>query len=148
MSSTHGQGRKTVLAGLLTLVLLCGSMAVGSSAHAGEPTAVFYGYVVPEPGGFLPLRVRAVSVRGTVCGSGEVSKLGAAFAGFYAFPVVSAETKGGCPSAGELVHLVLVYGLIDDDVFVGPPLTFRPGETTAAHLVLTAAGDRTPAALP
>lgn len=145
MNCTHGQGRKTVFAGLLTLVLLCASLAAGSSAHADGPAAVFYGYVVPEPGGTLPIRVRAFSEHGYVCGSGQVIKLGAANAGFYVFPVVSAEVKGGCPSSGELIRLAVSYGLLDDDVFVGPPVMFRPSEATSVQLVRTSADTLSPA---
>ena len=139
MSSPFWNGRKTALAGLLALALLLGSMVVGPSAHAGGPTAVFHGYVVPEAGGVLPTRVRAFSERGTVCGSAEVSKLGAATAGFYAVAVVSNDVKDGCPLAGQHVRLAVVYGLIDDDVFVGPAVPFLPGESTSVHLVRTSA---------
>ena len=137
MSSTHRFRRTTALAGLLALVLWLGASAAGPSAHADGPAAVFYGYVVPEAGGALPLRVRALSDSGVVCGSGDVTRLGAATAGFYAFPVVSHDTKDGCPSPGQSLRLTLVYGLVDDDVFVGPPLVFHPGAATAAHLVRT-----------
>lgn len=147
VGSFFWNGRQIALAGLLALALLLGSTAVGPSAHAGGPTAVFYGYVVPEAGGVLPTRVRAFSEHGTVCGSAEVSKLGAAFAGFYAVSVVSGDTKDGCPLAGEHVRLALVYGLIDDDVFVGPAVPFAPGESTSVHLVRTGADTAASAAL-
>ncbi len=139
MSSTHRFRLTTALAGLLALALLLGTSVAGPSASADEPAAVFYGYVVPEAGGSLPLRVRAVSEEGVVCGSGAVSRLGAATAGFYAFAVVSSDRKPGCPTAGQRIWLAAVYGLVDDDVFIGPPVVFEPGSVTSAHLVRTSA---------
>ena len=130
--------RKTALASLLAFTLLLCSYTVGSSAYAGEPAAVFHGYVVPEAGSGLAKRVRAVSEQGVVCGSSNVTTTASQTAGFYALSVVSADSKDGCPSAGESIRFVLVYGLIDEDASVGDPVPFEPGAVTALHLVHTA----------
>lgn len=143
-SSTQRNGHTTALAALLALVLLLGSLlsaatlAIGPSAHAEGPAAVFYGYVIPEPGRVLPRRIRALSEGDVVCGSADVARVGYANAGFYAIAVVSDAAKEGCPLPGEFVRLVLVYGLIDDDVFVGPPVPFVPGAVAAVNLIRTA----------
>ena len=129
-------GRQTALAGLLALTLLLGSlMATGSSAYAGGPAAVFYGYVVPDQSGVMPKRVRAISERGVVCGSADVAATASATAGFYALSVISGGTKDGCPTSGEPVYFALVYGLIDEGTFVGGPARFGFGEVTALHLL-------------
>ena len=126
-------GRKTALAGLLAFVLLLGSLAVGSSAHADGPTAVFYGYVATDPGVALPKRVRAISEHGAVCGSADITPIGTV--GFYALAVMPNASKEGCPVSGETVRLALVYGLIDEAIVVGTPAPFRPGEVTLLHLI-------------
>ncbi len=138
MSSLRWNGRQAGLAGLLALALLLGSLAAGPSAHADGPAAVFQGFVVAETGGVLPSRIRAFSEHGIVCGSGDVVKLGASSAGIYSVTVVSGTTKAGCPMPGEGVRIAMVYGLVDDDVFVGPVQVFTPGTTTNAHLVRSA----------
>jgi len=139
--------RKTGLAGLFALALLCGTyITVVSSAHADGAAAVFYGYVVPEPGGVLPKRIRALSDSGVVCGSAEVWPTASSTAGFYAMSVISADAKPGCPAVDEPVHFALLYGMIDETIVVGGPAPYLPGTTTALNLIRTAA-DR-PLALP
>ena len=131
-------GRQTALASLLALALLLGSlMTAGSTVHADERAAIFYGYMVPEPGGALPKRVRALSARGVVCGSADV--VPTLTVGFYAIAVVSDGIKDGCPTLGEPISFALVYGLIDEGFAVGAPASFRSGEVTQLHLIRTAA---------
>ena len=138
-------GRQTALASLLALALLLGSlMTAGSPVHADEPAAVFYGYVIPEPGGALPKRVRALSARGTVCGSADVAPTLAVV--FYAIAVVSGGVKDGCPTSGDPISFTLVYGLVDEGFVVGAPASFRSGEVTPLHLIRPAA-DTSSAAL-
>ena len=147
MNGLRLYGRTTVLASLLALGLLLGSAlmgitALGSSASAGEPGAVFYGYVVPESGHPLPKRVRAVTETGTVCGSAELTPVASGGAGFYAMTVFSGDMHEGCPATGEPVRFLLVYGLIDEGILVGEPSVFRGGDVTEHHLVRTAADTR------
>ena len=135
-------GRTTVVASLLALGLLLGSAllgitALGSSASAGEPGAVYHGYVVPARGSALPKRVRAVAENGVVCGSAEVVPVGAGEVGFYALSVFSADMRDGCPASGGQFRFVLVYGLIDEGILVGTPATFRSGEVDELHLLST-----------
>lgn len=132
--------RKTAAASLFALALLLGSAllgttALGSSASAGEPGAVFYGYVVVERGSMLPKRVRAIADTGVVCGSAEVTPVGTGDIGFYAMTVFSDDMRDGCAASGERVHFLLVYGLIDEGIVTGDPATFRTGEVTQRHLV-------------
>ena len=132
--------RKMVIASAFVVVLLAGTLVIslttaGSSAHADEPAAVYYGYVVPEPGNPIPTRVRALSERGFVCGSAEVVQVGASQVGFYALSVIPEAQKAGCPRPGESVRFVLVYGLIDENILVGIPAVFRPGEAQSLHLL-------------
>ena len=142
MNSTRWNGRQTVSAGLLSLVLLLGSLASAPpSAHAdGGAHAVFYGYVVLDQGAVLPKRVRALAEHSAVCGSADVVATGTV--GFYVIAVVSSESKEGCPALGEPVRFALVYGLIDEGSVVGPPATFRAGEVTQQHLILRTADAR------
>lgn len=139
MSVTHAAhltGRKTLLAALVGLVLIVGSLtSIAPAAHAGEPMAVFYGYVLPEStAGALPKRVRAISAQGAVCGSADVTVTGNTKIGFYAMPVVPASVKDGCPVSGETVRFALVYGLIDESESFGLPGVFRSGEPIEHHL--------------
>ena len=131
--------RKTGLAGLLALVLLLGLFTAASPVHADDAAAVFYGYVVAEPGGALPRRVRAISDTGVVCGSAEVTSTVSATAGFYALSVISGSTKAGCPIGGGQVYFVLLYGMIDELIIVGSPVTYLPGAVADLNLVRTAA---------
>ncbi|MDA0301680.1 MAG: hypothetical protein O2822_04060 [Chloroflexi bacterium] len=140
MSSMRFTGRKTVMASLLALGLLVssallGTSTLGSSASAGEPGAVFHGFVVPEQGTPLAQRIRAVSESGVVCGSAEVAPLGAGEVGFYAMSVYSSDMRDGCPDAGESVRFVLVYGRIDEGVLVGQPTPFQSGTVSEFHLI-------------
>ena len=142
-------GRTTVMASLLALGLLLGSAllgitALGSSASAGEPGAVYHGFVVPERGSALPergsalpKRVRAIAESGLVCGSAEVVPAGAGEVGFYALSVFSADMREGCPTSGAQFRFVLVYGLIDEGILVGTPATFRSGAVDELHLLIT-----------
>jgi len=140
MSSMRFTGRKTVMASLLALGLLVssallGTTALGSSASAGEPGAVFHGFVVPEQGSALPQRVRAVTESGTVCGSSEVAPLGAGEVGYYAMTVFSADMREGCLETGDSVRFLLVYGRIDEGVVAGDPTAFQSGAVSELHLI-------------
>lgn len=131
--------RKTVVASLVALALLAGSAllgttALGSPASAGEPGAVFYGYVVSEQGTPLPKRVRAIADSGVVCGSAELQQVGVSASGFYAMNVFSADMRDGCPAEGGRITFRLVYGFIDEGVRAGDPATFRSGGVTELHL--------------
>lgn len=135
-------GRMTASAGLLALALLVTSWSVGPSAHADGPTAAFWGYVVPGSGASLPQRVRAVSERGAVCGSADVTPTAIPGIGFYALVVVSDGVKSDCPVAGERVAFTMVYGAIDEGFAATAYAPFRPGETTTLHLTRDEAGLR------
>ncbi|MEI7926793.1 MAG: hypothetical protein WCI61_11490 [Chloroflexota bacterium] len=142
MNEMRLHGRTTVMASLLALALLLGSAllgitALGSSASAGEPGAVYHGFVVPERGSALPKRVRAITESGVVCGSAEVVPTGAGEVGFYALSVFSADMRDGCPTSGAQFRFVLVYGLIDEGILVGTPATFRSGAVDELHLLST-----------
>lgn len=153
MSIMRMTGRRGFIAGLFALALAAGSFTpFGAAAHAGEPAAVFYGYVVPDPStGVLPKRVRAISERGAVCGSADVVLTANTRVGFYALPVVSGSVKEGCPTAGEAVRFALVYGMIDESGAFGVPGVFEPGETIEQHLhrvAATASSVSSPTLLP
>ena len=129
-------GRRMFIAGLIALALVAVSFtAIGGTAQAAEPTAVFYGYIVPDTStGALPKRIRAISEQGVVCGSADVVVTGNTHVGFYALPVVPASVKDGCPTAGETVRFALVYGMIDESGAFGLTGVFRPGEPIEHHL--------------
>jgi hypothetical protein len=132
--------RKTAAASLFALVLLLGSAllgttALGSPASAGEPGAVFYGYVVVERGSSLPKRVRAIADSGVVCGSAEVTPVGSGDIGFYAMTVFSADMREGCAASGDRIHFLVVHGMIDEGIVVGAPARFQTGDVTERHLV-------------
>lgn len=140
MNSMRFNGRQTVMASLLALGLLVssallGTTALGSSASAGEPGAVFHGFVAPEQGSPLPKRVRAVTTSGVVCGSAEVAPLGAGEVGYYAMTVFSADMRDGCPETGDAIRFLLVYGMIDEGVVAGVPAPFQSGAVTELHLI-------------
>lgn len=136
----HMISRKTALAVLIGLVLIAGSFtSIGSAVHAANPSAVFFGYVLPEStNGVLPKRVRAISAQGVVCGSADVVATGNTQVGFYALPVVPASVKDGCPAVGETVRFALVYGMIDESDAFGMAGVFRPGEAIEHHLYVVA----------
>jgi len=99
------------------------------------------GYVFGAPGeGALPVRVRAVGVGGSVCGTADVEVI-APDVGFFALTVVGAASKAGCPSAGGVVGLTLHYGYIDDGVLAAPSVlpVFEYGATRV--VMLSRAGD-------
>ena len=137
-------GRKTIVASVLALALLVssallGTTALGSPVSAGEPGAVFYGYVVVERGSSLPKRVRAIGESGVVCGSAEVTPVGSGDIGFYAMNVFSVDMREGCAASGERIHFLLVFGLIDEGIVAGEPATFMSGSVTERHLVTASA---------
>jgi hypothetical protein len=147
MSMLRHTGRMTVMASLLALGLLLGSAlmgitTLGSSASAGEPGAVFHGFVVPERGTPLPKRVRAIAESGAVCGSAEVAPVGAGEVGFYALSVFSSDLREGCPATGGRVRFVLVYGLIDEGIVVGQPTPYQSGAVEELHLIRSASDTR------
>ena len=82
----------------------------------------------------MPKRVRAVAESGAVCGSADVTVTPNARVGFYAIPVVSADVKPGCPTAGDTVGFALVYGMIDESGMFGMPGVFAVGEPIEHHL--------------
>ena len=120
---------------VIASVLLLGSLPFGPSVHAGGPNAVFHGFVVSDPLG-VPLRVRAVGLDGSVCGTADV-EIGDGGVGFYILSVVTAATKVGCPAPGASIRFTLVYGLIDDGVPVRISAVVVPGTVTVLHLFET-----------
>ena len=97
---------------ILASALWLGSLAASPLAHADGEAAVFYGHVLLDGSGQLPLRVRAVSDAGIVCGTASVQPEGSL--GVYAIRVATAEMKAGCPAEGEPVNLFLLSGPVDD----------------------------------
>ncbi len=97
---------------ILASALWLGSLAASPLAHADGGAAVFSGRVLSDGGGELPLRVRAVSDAGVVCGTASVQSDGRV--GTYAIRVTTAESRVGCPANGDFVNLILLYGLVDD----------------------------------
>jgi hypothetical protein len=134
---TRGIGRLAGFAFALALVLLAAS-ALGPSAHADGPNAVFHGFVVPDPTG-APTRVRAVSANGTVCGTADVQPSGVGV-GFYTLSVVTGATKAGCPPAGGELRFTLVYGLIDESLPAVTSAVLTPGTVTVLNLYAARAG--------
>lgn len=124
-------GRLTALALLLALALSLVTSTFGPSAYADGPNAVFQGFVVSDPLG-VPVRVRAVSLGGAVCGTADVLSSGEGV-GFYTLSAITAATKTGCPQAGGVLRFILVYGRIDEGVAVASAV-LTPGTVAVLHL--------------
>lgn len=132
MARTRGFAvRLTILLGVVLGTLV----APGPSASADGPGAIFLGFVVADPGGALPTRVRAVGTGGAVCGTADVSESGEGV-GFYIIRVAAAAEKAGCPTEGETVRFILLHGNIDDGSFANGngDARFRATQTMVLHL--------------
>ena len=94
------------------LALGASSGAVVTRAHAQVTTAsIFYGFIVPDENGALPLKVRA-TVSDVTCGTAKVTTLESGL-GFYLLTVASADTKTGCGVDGARVTFLFLTGEVD-----------------------------------
>ena len=121
---------------VLASALWLGSPALGLSAQAGGPNAVFQGFVLSDPIG-VPVRVRAVTPDGTVCGTADVERSDDSV-GTYVLSAVTGATKAGCPLAGGVLRFTLLYGLIDEGVPAASSAVLTPGTVTMVHLYAAA----------
>ena len=121
--------------------LVLAVMALAFAALASTPplpayaqaatTATFYGFIAPDAGGALPIRVRALGAvlpgqdEPTVCGTADVLTSGDS-AGFYLLMVASAEERAGCPAPGDEVRFLLLHGAVDPGIAAREVATWAP----------------------
>ena len=122
----------------LVSALWLGSLAAAPSVHADGAAAVLYGRVLPDGDGQLPVRVRAVSDTGVVCGTATVQPE-TETVGVYAMRVIGADVKAGCPADGEFFSVMLLYGLIDGDGPAASRVLMRTGVAMPVDLARASA---------
>lgn len=86
-----------------------GSMGPGLEIDGGP--VHFLGFVFPDSEGALATKVRAIGPGGVVCGTADVVLSGDVL-GFYQISVTPSTVRRGCPSSGDLVEFVLLYGQV------------------------------------
>ena len=134
----QAMGLRTGAVAMLVSVLWLGSLAASPLAHADGEAAVLYGHVLPDGDGQLPLRVRAISDDGIVCGTASVQPEGNL--GVYAIRVATAAMRAGCPAEGDPVNLFLLYGPVDDGGLPASRAVMRTGVATAVDLARPSSG--------
>ena len=108
------------------LALVAASGAAVPRAHAQATAAsIFFGFISPDVGGSLPVKVRA-TIGDVTCGTTEVTPLRSGL-GFYLLHVAPGSEKVGCGVDGAQVSFLLLAGEVDEGTRAAQTQAWRVG---------------------